>query len=66
LLRRFGERAFATEDPPNSNLIRKQFHTKLLELAREKEAMNFMSIIDGHSEAVARKVRLFSKLSGRG
>jgi len=56
LLKRFGCRAFGHEDPPNSNLIRKHFHTHLLRMSRGTDAMQFMTKIDGHSEKVARQV----------
>ncbi len=56
LLKRFGVIAFKTEDPPNSNLIRKMFHSCLLRISRDKEAMRFMEKVDAHSEHIARKV----------
>jgi hypothetical protein len=39
LLKRFGVIAFKTEDPPNSNLIRKMFHSCLLRISRDKDAI---------------------------
>jgi hypothetical protein len=60
LLKRFGVIAFKTEDPPNSNLIRKMFHSCLLRISRDKEAMRFMEKIDAHSEHIARKVYAIS------
>ena len=50
LLKRFGVLAFKTDDPPNSNLIRKMFHSCLIRMSRDKEAMRFMEKIDAHSE----------------
>lgn len=60
LLRRFGSIAFGGSDPPNSNLIRKMYHTALLRMSREGDAMRLMQRVDAHSAAVARKVYAIS------
>ena len=56
LLKKFGAAAFALDDPPNSNLVRKYFHTALLRVGLQKDLLKHMVTIDGHSENVARKV----------
>jgi hypothetical protein len=55
-LQRFGKLFLGKVDPPNSNLIRKQYHTQLLRMSREGQAMDFMKKIDAHSAEVAQKV----------
>jgi hypothetical protein len=47
---------FGLQDPQNSNLIRKMYHTVLLRMSREKDAMQLMQKVDAHSAHVARKV----------
>ena len=56
LLKRFGMMHFGLQDPQNSNLIRKMYHTVLLRMSREKDAMQLMQKVDAHSAHVARKV----------
>ena len=56
LLKRFGFKHFKNGDPPNSNLIRKMFHSALLRISREEDAMKFFEIVDAHSRNVARQV----------
>ena len=55
-LKRFGKIFLKSEDPPNCNLIRKQFHTVLLRKSREGEAMKLMSKVDAHSAQIAMAV----------
>ena len=57
-LKRFGRMFMGVEDPPNCNLIRKQYHTKLLRMSREDEAMKLMEKVDAHSAHIAKKVGL--------
>ena len=55
LLKRFGVNAFNTDSPPTSTILRKAFHTILLQHST-KDTMSLMTRIDGHSEQTARKV----------
>jgi hypothetical protein len=55
-LKRFGTVFLNSADPPNCNLIRKQYHTMLLRLSREGAAMELMCKVDAHSAEVAKKV----------
>ena len=55
-LQRFGKLFLGKDDPPNSNLIRKQYHTLLLRMSREGQAMDLMRKVDAHSAEVAQKV----------
>jgi hypothetical protein len=55
-LQRFGSMFLSTPDPPNCNLIRKQYHTMLLRLSREGGAMELMKKVDAHSADVAKRV----------
>ena len=41
---------------PNINLIRKLYHSCLLQVSREKDTMGLMSKADAHSDNVARNV----------
>ena len=51
------------DDPPNVNLIRKQFHTQLLRLCREDKCMDLLSKVDAHSAEVAKKVYCTTTIS---
>ena len=55
-LKRFGLLNFQGHDAPNSNLIRKMFHTKLLHLTQQGKAWGFFERVDAHSASVAEKV----------
>jgi hypothetical protein len=55
-LKRFGAVYFPECMAPNSNLIRKQFHTQLLRTSRENQCMELMKKVDAHSAEVAKKV----------
>jgi len=55
-LKKFGRMFLNEPEPPNSNLIRKQYHTMLLRLSREGGAMELMRKVDAHSVDVAMKV----------
>lgn len=55
-LKRFGRSFLNKQDPPNCNLIRKQYHTVLLRISREGKAMELMKKVDGHSAEIAMKV----------
>ena len=56
LLKRYGLLHFGGSDVPNSNLIRKMFHSALLKISREDGAMGVFEVIDAHSKKVARQV----------
>ena len=56
LLKRFGIMAFGMDEPPTATLIRKLFHTVLLRMSREGDAMALMQQIDGHSAGIARRI----------
>ena len=58
-LKRFGLLHFDTKvinPPPNSNLIRKMYHTRLLHMTRMGECMSFFQKVDAHSAEVAARV----------
>eukprot|EP00975_Prorocentrum_lima_P022923 4822871-Prorocentrum_lima.AAC.1 len=54
-LERFGRLYLFTQDPPNCNLIRKQYHTMLLRISREGKAMELMKKVDAHSVEVTQR-----------
>lgn len=55
-LKRFGVRYFGVPETPTSNLIRKMYHSALLRMSREGQAMDLMRKVHAHSAEVARKV----------
>jgi len=54
-LRRFGA-MYLGGKCPNSNLIRKWFHTKLVEMSWEAKALGLLEQVDAHSTTTAKKV----------
>lgn len=62
-LKRFGNIHFCMADPPNSNLIRKMFHSVLIRMSREGTAMSLMQKVDAHSADVAKQVYSISSVA---
>jgi hypothetical protein len=55
-LKKFGSLYMQLTDPPNSNLIRKQYHTLLLRYSMQGKVMKLLSKVDAHSERVAKQI----------
>ena len=55
-LQRFAAQYLPKYAPPNSNLIRKLFHTILLRMCNRGECLNLLSKVDAHSPTVAAQV----------
>ena len=55
-LKRFAAQYLPKFAPPNSNLIRKLFHTILLRMCNRGECFNLLSKVDAHSPTVAAEI----------
>ena len=62
-LKAFGRHYTPKHEHPRVNLIRKMFHSILLKLSREGEAMKLIGAADGHSAAMGLKTRSMSRTS---
>ena len=52
-LRRFGEVYFPGREAPACNLIRKMFHTYLMQMSQQGKVLDLLSKVDAHSKRVA-------------
>ena len=55
-LRRFGEVYFPGREAPACNLIRKMFHTSLMQMSQQGKVLDLLSKVDAHSKRVAKDV----------